>query len=111
MMYRQTMFRWCWPMIGVWLIPAIAAPLPAAEEHCCREVTWGTVTVAVHDGRLITTGVDPQHPSAVALDKVLGDDASEPSGGDPAGLLSRISRARVSSRLMLKGFSRKWMPS
>jgi len=32
-------------------------PCAAAEDHCCREVPWGTVTVAVHDGRLITTGV------------------------------------------------------
>jgi len=49
----------------------------AASETCCREVPWGTVTVAVHDGRLITTGVDPQHPSAFALDKVLGADVRE----------------------------------
>ncbi len=56
---------------------AILAPWAAAKEHCCREVPWGTVTVAVHDGRLITTGGGPQHPSAFALDKVLGDDESE----------------------------------
>ena len=75
-MYRKTMFRWRWLMVGVWLIPAMAVPLAAAEEHCCREVPWGTVTAGVHDGRLITTGVDPQHPAAFALDRVLGDDVS-----------------------------------
>ncbi len=56
---------------------AMTVPLAAAEEHCCRDVPWGTVTVAVHDGRLITTGGDRQHPSAFALDEVIGDDESE----------------------------------
>ena len=55
----------------------MAVRLAVAEEHCCREVPWGTVTVAVHEGQLITTGVDPQHPSAFALDRVLGDDVLE----------------------------------
>ncbi|KKL14249.1 hypothetical protein LCGC14_2517620, partial [marine sediment metagenome] len=56
---------------------ATGVPLAAAEQSCCHEVPWGTVTVAVHDGRLITTGGDPQHPSAFALDKVLGDEVQE----------------------------------
>jgi len=56
---------------------AMTVPWAAAAEPCCREVPWGTVKVAVLDGRLITTGVDPRHPSALALDKVLGDEVTE----------------------------------
>lgn len=59
------------------VLSAILAPWAAAQEHCCGEVPWGTVTVAVHDGRLITTGVDPQHPSAFTLDRIVGVDVSE----------------------------------
>ncbi len=62
---------------GCCLLFAAIAPPAAAEESCCREVPWGTLTVAVSDGRLLTTGVDPQHPSAFALDKVLGDEVTE----------------------------------
>jgi len=62
---------------GCCVLSAMALPLVAAEESCCREVPWGTVRVAVHSGRLLTTGVDPRHPSAFALDKVLGDDVRE----------------------------------
>ncbi len=77
-MYRETMFWPRWLIIGVCMISAMAVPLAAAaEESCCAEVPWGTVTVAVLDGRLVATGADPQHPSAFALDKVLGDEVTE----------------------------------
>jgi len=62
---------------GCWALIAMALPLAAAEERCCLEVPWGTVTVAVHGGRLLTTGVDPRHPSAFALDRVLGAEVRE----------------------------------
>ncbi len=58
-MYRKVMFRLCYLMIGASALPAVTAAWAASEEPCCREVPWGTVTVAVLDGRLITTGVDP----------------------------------------------------
>ena len=59
------------------LLFAMTVSGAAAKESCCHEVPWGTVTVAVHDGRLITTGADPRHPAAFALDNVLGDDVRE----------------------------------
>jgi len=82
---------------------AMTASTVAASESCCREVPWGTVTVAVHDGRLITTGGDPQHPSAFALDKVLGDDVTE--AVLDAGVLLRTPApgyATRSARMMLE---------
>ncbi len=69
-MYRKTMCRLA---VGIWAI----SPMAAAGDSCCTEVPWGTVTVAVVDGRLVTTGADPQHPAAFALDKVLGDEVTE----------------------------------
>jgi len=77
MMFRETVFRCCRLTAVICMTPVIAASWAAEEDHCCREVPWGTVTVAVHNGRLITTGVDPQHASAFALDRMLGDDVSE----------------------------------
>jgi len=64
-------------LLGCLVVFATTVSTVAASESCCREVPWGTVTVAVHDGLLITTGGDPQHPSAFALDKVLSDGVSE----------------------------------
>ena len=52
----------------------LAVSAAMAEERCCREVPWGTVTVALVGDRLVTTGADPQYPSAFALDRVLGAD-------------------------------------
>ncbi len=69
-MYHKTM---CWLVVGIWAVSSMAV----AEESCCTEVPWGTVNVAVLDGQLVTTGADPQHPSAFALDKVLGDEVTE----------------------------------
>ena len=58
-------------------LSTMVVPLAAGEKSCYREVPWGTVTVAVLDGRLITTGGDPDHPSAFALHKMLRDNVPE----------------------------------
>jgi len=76
-MYWGTKLRLRRPTVGAYMLLLIAVPWTAAQEHCCREVPWGTVTVAVHEGRLITTGVVPEHPAAFALDKVLADGVRE----------------------------------
>ncbi len=64
-------------MWSAYALLAMTIPLAAAEVPCCHQVPWGTVTAAELDGRLLTTGVDPLHPSAFALDKLLGDEVLE----------------------------------
>jgi len=54
----------------------------------CREVPWGTATVATCQEQLITTGMDPRHPSTFALDKVLD---------------KKVQTAVLSSSVMVRG--------